>query len=76
MRICMPNIISQSGIVVGQEFDDKYCGKGTCNWEDGSQYVGEWRNGRMHGRGSYTACDGDVLEGIFLNGSYIGIIEV
>jgi S1-C subfamily serine protease len=31
---------------------------GTYNYSSGSKYVGEWKNGKMHGRGTYLAFTG------------------
>jgi hypothetical protein len=27
-------------------------GSGRCKWPDGSSYEGEWRSGKMHGKGA------------------------
>lgn len=26
-----------------------YIGKGTYSWADGRQYIGDWKNNKMHG---------------------------
>ena len=31
---------------------------GTYIWEDGAQYVGEFKDGKKHGKGTYTWADG------------------
>ena len=28
--------------------------EGTYTWADGTKYVGEWKDGEMHGQGTYT----------------------
>ena len=33
---------------------------GTCTWEDGRRYEGEWRNGMAHGMGKETYPNGKV----------------
>ena len=30
--------------------------------------IGEWRDGKFHGQGTYTFADEEVLEGIWVNG--------
>ena len=44
---------------------------GTFTWEDGSKYVGEWKDSNKHGKGIFTFPDGRVLSGIFTNGKFI-----
>jgi len=38
-------------------------GKGMSVLADGTKYVGEWKDDKMHGRGRYTWPDGEVYEG-------------
>ena len=42
------------------------------NFKDGSTYEGEWRDGKMHGRGIYSWPNGDVFEGDWRNGKMHG----
>jgi len=41
-------------------------GKGTCQWVDGSIYIGEWKDGMRHGKGIYTLADGTRYEGMWV----------
>ena len=72
----MPSIVSKDGVIVGQEFDDTYSGDGTCYFDDGSHYTGEWKCGRMHGIGVLVNNGGDVFEGVFIDGKYVGKMEI
>jgi hypothetical protein len=36
---------------------------GTCIWPDGTCYVGDWKDGKQHGRGKKTWPDGTCYEG-------------
>ena len=56
------------------------CVQGTCSegqgvmlYSDGSQYVGQWQNGRPNGQGAYTMPDGSQYVGEFKNGFPDGI---
>ena len=40
---------------VGQYCDNKRDGKGTCYWNNGSWYEGEWKQDKMEGEGTYVA---------------------
>ena len=33
-------------------------GHGTYSWTDGTEYVGEFKDGKRHGQGTYTTADG------------------
>ncbi len=41
-------------------------------WENGSRYIGEWKDGKKHGQGKYTSADnngeGDKYIGEFKDG--------
>ena len=39
---------------------------------DGSKYVGEWRNNKKHGQGTFTTADGDKYVGEFIDGRLHG----
>ena len=43
-------------------------GRGVMMYADGSQYVGQWQNGRPNGQGVYTMPDGSEYVGEFKNG--------
>ena len=38
---------------------------------DGIKYVGEWKDGKYHGQGTYTFADGTVGKGIWENGELV-----
>ena len=37
-------------------------------WENGSRYVGEWKDGKKHGQGTYISHDGRKYEGEWKDG--------
>ena len=51
-------------------------GHGTETFEDGSIYVGEYKDGKYHGKGTYTfgkgEFEGDKYEGEYKDGKYHG----
>ena len=46
-------------------------GYGTYYWNDGSTYVGEWKNSNRSGYGIRTSSNGTVSEGIWENNAFI-----
>ena len=42
-------------------------GQGTYRWESGDEYVGEWKDGKRHGLGTYTYASGE-----FAGDKYVG----
>ncbi|MEC9381650.1 MAG: hypothetical protein VX984_01025 [Thermodesulfobacteriota bacterium] len=40
-------------------------------FSSGDRYVGEGKNGKRHGQGTYTWADGDKIEGIWKNGELV-----
>ena len=40
---------------------------------EGDSYTGEWYQDLMHGKGEFTACNGDQYEGTFIRGEMEGI---
>ena len=46
-------------------------GYGTYTWNTGDKYVGEYKDGKYHGQGTYTATDGTVIKGIRENGKLV-----
>ena len=45
-------------------------------FSDGASYVGEFKDGKYHGKGTYTFANGKVLSGIFADGKYLyGSVE-
>jgi len=59
-----------SGAVFAGDFSNGHYAQGTYRWPDGSQYVGPWRDSKMHGQGLYTDARGIAYEGHFHNGNY------
>jgi len=55
-------------------------GQGTYTWASGTtlagatgeQYVGEWKDGKRHGQGTFTFADGEVYEGEWKDGKRTG----
>ena len=47
---------------------EKINGHGTETYEDGSTYVGEFKDGIYHGQGTYTLTDGNRFEGEWKDG--------
>jgi hypothetical protein len=50
-------------------------GKGKIVNADGTSYLGDWCENKMHGEGLYIDIDGVKWEGIFINGSYESKIQ-
>ena len=48
-------------------------GFGVFNFSEEVQYVGQWKNQKMHGAGKMTYTDGSVYEGAFVNGKKHGL---
>ena len=44
-------------------------GHGTYEYDDGSKYIGEWKDGKQHGQGTYTLADGIKHVGEFKDGN-------
>ena len=45
---------------------------GTLTSPDGNQYVGEWKNGKTHGKGVYITPNGNKYVGEFKDGKFHG----
>jgi hypothetical protein len=59
--------------------DQVGCSSGNCNngqgtyvFDDGSKFVGNFLNGKLHGQGTYTTTKGERYVGEFRNGMYNG----
>lgn len=63
---------SLSGIYEGGFFDDLKEGFGIQRNTDRSEYRGDWYQGQMHGAGQLILPNGDVKEGNWEYGQYIG----
>ena len=57
LLILLISILLLSSPVIGQETDVLYL------WENGTKYMGEWKNGERHGQGTHTYPDGSKFEG-------------
>ena len=44
---------------------------GTFNLANGNKYVGEWKDDKRHGQGTFTHKDLTEQTGFFLNGSFV-----
>lgn len=51
--------------------EGKRSGMGVYTWFTGESYDGEWSEDQLSGTGKYTYSDGGVLEGTFLNNSFV-----
>ena len=51
---------------------EKKNGPGTETYEDGSSYVGVFKDGERNGQGTYNYSDGDKYEGEWKDGKYHG----
>ena len=73
--LCLPMIFSCGGNldkeITEEMMFDGYKGKGTFIF-NGDKYVGEWRDGKMHGQGTYTFADGGKFVGEFKDGYWNG----
>ena len=63
----IPVFVFSSSAFAGCISGDCSNGYGTYSWNDGSgeQYVGEWKNGKMNGKGVTTYANGKRDEGIW-----------
>ena len=44
---------------------------GSYTWGDGDKYVGEWKDGKKHGQGTYTYASGKENKGYYMNSDFI-----
>ena len=66
--------IAGDGQYDGELCDGKPFGMGTATWpHQGHTYVGEWRDGVMHGHGTATYLNGDRYDGEWSNGKRSGL---
>ena len=47
-------------------------GYGTYTYENGEKYVGEYKDNKMHGQGTFTDADGTIEKGLWGNDEFIG----
>ena len=43
----------------------------TATWSGGKKYVGEYKDDKKHGQGTYTWPDGTAWKGYFMNDEYV-----
>lgn len=48
-------------------------GSGHVRYNDGSSYVGEFREGKKHGYGLWISCNGSRYEGYWFEGERDGV---
>jgi hypothetical protein len=48
-------------------------GYSAYTWPSGDKYIGEYKDGKMHGQGTYTYANGDKYVGEFKDDLYDGI---
>ena len=46
-------------------------GKGTLTDSDGTKFIGEWKNGKKDGSGTYIFTNGKTKQGIFKDGNLV-----
>lgn len=46
-------------------------GQGTYTWDNGDKYIGQWRDGKRHGKGKYIFKNKGLLYGMFENDKFI-----
>ncbi len=44
---------------------------GTATHPNGQKYVGEWKDDKFHGQGTYTYADGTVEQGTWRDGEFV-----
>ncbi len=50
--------------------------QGRLIYDDGSKYVGQWKNKKKHGKGTMTYSDGVVYDGDFKFGKRQGKLKI
>ena len=45
-------------------------GQGAYTYPNGAKYVGQFKDGKVHGHGTYTNTDGSIAEGLWENGKF------
>jgi hypothetical protein len=51
-----------------QRYDNCF---GTYTWADGNKYVGEYKDGKRHGQGTYTYANEKKVSGYWMNNEYV-----
>jgi hypothetical protein len=62
-------IYSDKSIFIGNYYNGKANGFGTCYYSTGAKYVGEWYDHEYHGEGTYFFPDGSVENGTWEYGA-------
>lgn len=50
---------------------DKKHGQGIFFWPDKTKYIGQWRNGKQHGKGRMVTKSGEEKEGYWEKGKRV-----
>jgi len=65
--------IEEEGFVYyGEVVEGMANGYGYAQWDDGSKYVGNWENDKIHGEGTFYDAEGNKFEGEFKDGERNG----
>ena len=65
VTLTMPDGSTYEG-TVDKDTQQKH-GYGTQMWPDNAKYVGEWKDGKAEGKGTFFHSNGDIFEGEFQN---------
>jgi len=62
-------------VYIGQIGNNKFSGAGYLinDFKEGDSYLGTFKDGKYHGKGTYTFASGDVYTGAFIKNSFEGI---
>lgn len=61
---------SDGKLYEGYRTNGKKDGHGRCIWPNGNYYIGQWKDGNMHGKGTLHLANGTKKEGNFDKGAY------
>ena len=77
--LCMPALLLLSStegwslpLCEGSNADNWTNCFGSATSANGGKYVGEFKDGKRNGQGTYTYADGRVLKGTFRNDEFLG----
>ena len=65
----LDNTTERWGIVATVKWDNCFS---PASFPNGDKYVGEWKDGKYHGQGTYTYANGDEYVGEYKDGKYHG----
>jgi len=66
-KLYIPQLL---GVYSGELHGGLPQGKGSCEYDSGLYYEGEWDKGQQHGQGRLTQLSGEIDEGTFVNGRF------